>query len=259
VDATALQVLPHKWMELHPSFEKKEKMVQKNVRGSKVASCQELFEVAQRAKPKFDDIMRNIVKSSGLNSNEEVKVGNRLLMLDKHTAFRVLSLAPLKGKTRCNEKVSNEYSGDYAKLVDVVRCSIVVYTEEQMEDVAQSLSATKSHIGYEILRLKNRFRVPLFNGYRDALYSILVDCGDGVLHVCEVQLHLAAIVAHKERSHLFYEYFRGYFHGSGAVEKRMNVLLKIENCGQDADRMLSTVLASCDLGIDNNRTAHHIH
>jgi len=87
---------------------------------------------------------------------------------------------------------------------------------------------------YVVVRLKNRFKTPLFNGYRDALYNIVVKCGNGVTHVCEVQLHLADIVAHKERSHVFYEYFRAYFSGSGAEESRMKALIQIFE-GQTAE------------------------
>ena len=58
-----------------------------------------------------------------------------------------------------------------------------------------------------MVRLKNRFAEPLFNGYRDALYSVRVSSGD-VSHVCELQLHLAAVIAHKEKTHHYYEWRR---------------------------------------------------
>ena len=92
---------------------------------------------------------------------------------------------------------------------------------------------------YRVVRLKNRFREPLFNGYRDALYSISIRLRGGdeaeVWHVCEVQLHLAAILARKEQSHMYYEYFRGYFKGNvQAVESRMVVL---ETVGKLCGRM----------------------
>ena len=36
----------------------------------------------------------------------------------------------------------------------------------------------------------------------------------GVWHVCEMQLHLAAVIAHKEHTHVYYEYFRSHFGGN---------------------------------------------
>ena len=38
--------------------------------------------------------------------------------------------------------------------------------------------------------------------------------GEEVWHVCEMQLHLSAVIAHKERTHVFYEFFRPYFAGN---------------------------------------------
>jgi len=219
LDATAARVLPHKWMERHPSFVlSEESLVQRNLRGERVKNLDELHEVAREAKPKFDSIMANIVRDSGLDPAMIVSSKDgKPLMINHNTPFRVLSLADLKGVGRMAEKASNELKGDFSRLVDVVRCSVVVFTEEQLESVAQPLKrlSTKRRNNNNInnrgivVRLKNRFKTPLFNGYRDALYNIMVYCDGGsnddndaathaVTHVCEVQLHLADIVAHKE-------------------------------------------------------------
>ena len=80
--------------------------------------------------------------------------------------------------------------------------------------------------------LKNRYKNPCFNGYQDALYSIALNVGEGLWAVCEVQVgrrafegsphekdrrrrrrvrllayclrqvHIAAVLSHKEESHL---------------------------------------------------------
>ena len=188
--------------------------------------------------PIFANITATIVKNAELDPNEKVFYDGQPLAIDadKGLFFRRLTLAPLKGEARCVEKAVNEYGGDYGKLVDVVRGSIVVDTEDQLEAVAGALmDATAT--SYRVVRLKNRFKHPLFNGYRDALYSIAVRvevAGEGeVWHVCEVQLHLAAVLAHKEQSHGYYEFFRGYFKGNvQAIESRMVVLETVgELCG----------------------------
>jgi len=68
LDATAARVLPRKWMERHPSFVlNEESLVQRNLRGERVKNLDELLEVARLAKPKFDAIMTNIVRASGLD------------------------------------------------------------------------------------------------------------------------------------------------------------------------------------------------
>ena len=79
---------------------------------------------------------------------------------------------------------------------------------------------------YEVVRLKNRFSEPLFNGYRDALYSVRVQIAPGVWHVCEMQLHLRDVrdLAREQRTHAHYEYFRSYFAGNrmGAADDAMH-------------------------------------
>lgn len=110
------------------------------------------------------------------------------------------------------------YEGDVSKLVDAVRCSIVVDTEEQLVSIASALD--KKGI---IVRSKNRFKHPLWNGYRDALYNVEID-----EHICEVQLHLGAILAHTENTHRYYAYFRTFFSGNtAACQSRIALLEKI--------------------------------
>jgi len=116
------------------------------------------------------------------------------VMIDHHTPFTVLSLARLKGVDRMVEKAENEHKGDFSRIVDVVRCSVVVFTEEQLESVAQALKQRLVDVNNEeeekqqqpeivVVRLKNRFKEPLFNGYRDALYNIEVYCNKNDNHV----------------------------------------------------------------------------
>jgi len=132
--------LPRKWMERHPSFVlNEESLVQRNLRGEQVKNLDELLEVARLAKPKFDAIMTNIVRDSGLDPAMTVvsPKDGKPLMIDHNTPFRVLSLARLKGVDRMAEKAKNELKGDFSRLVDVVRCSVVVFTEEQLESVSE--------------------------------------------------------------------------------------------------------------------------
>ena len=39
----------------------------------------------------------------------------------EHEVFRVLTIGTLKGEELCNEKVKNEYGGDYSQLKDISR------------------------------------------------------------------------------------------------------------------------------------------
>ena len=131
--------------------------------------------------------------------------------------------------------------------MDVVRCSIVVQTEAALESVARAMSAAEDP-RYSLVRLKNRFKEPLFNGYRDALYSLSVRAA-GVSHVCEVQLHLAAVIFHKHESHKSYEFFRSYFRGNvEAANSRMKLLEAMGSSEGGVDAMVLGVLRGTDTG-----------
>ena len=188
------------------------------------------------------------------------------LPIDRHHTpiqyFKRLLFAPAKGRARCDEKIATEYGGEARRLVDVVRCSIVVDTEGQLISVAEALArggdgggaldggAIRTADGdvYEVVRLKNRFKEPLFNGYRDALYSVRVQIAPGVWHVCEMQLHLAAVIAHKEHTHVYYEFFRSHFGGNmSAADDKMKQLLEI---GESGATTLEELVESTADGVD---------
>ena len=146
--------------------------------------------------------------------------------------YKQLESAPLKGRARAREKINDDYHGHARRLCDCVRCSVIVNTEAQLIAVAQALddsAAAPDGVEFQLVKLKNRFKEPLYNGYRDALYSIRVRIpGTDAWHVCEMQLHLAEIIAHKSATHVLYEFFRSYFAGNmEAVDKRMHVLIEL--------------------------------
>ena len=210
----------------------------------------DVYEAAKAAEPPFQRTMRGIAKGAGLDPDERVLFEDEPLPVDRHHTpiqyFKRLLFAPPKGRARCDEKIETEYGGEARRLVDVVRCSIVVDTEGQLISVAEALArggdgsvaldggAIRTAGGdvYEVVRLKNRFKEPLFNGYRDALYSVRVQIAPGVWHVCEMQLHLAAVIAHKEHTHVYYEFFRSHFGGNmSAADDKMKQLLEIGESG----------------------------
>ena len=67
---------------------------------------------------------------------------------------------------------------------------------------------TKDGDEFEVVRLKNRFAEPLFNGYRDALYSVRVRVAHGRVARVRDAAAPAAVIAHAKRTHVYYEYFR---------------------------------------------------
>jgi len=115
---------------------------------------------------------------------------------------RVLMLAPLKGKDRAKEKVETEYGGDWAKLLDVVRASIVVDTIEEIEEVLDALRKSGMKMAK---KPKDRFSNPTSVGYRDIMINVEYPNG----HAGELQIHLKQIFLAKEEGHNIYERVRG--------------------------------------------------
>lgn len=241
LQSVAARVLPMGYMDTFPSFKDESKMRQVNNLGKTAANLDEIYDVASNVAPVFSAILSEIVTEAGLSPGEKVFVDGKLLDIND-IPVTVLTVAPLKSKGRALEKVFNEYKGDFSQIVDIVRASIVVNSEAALIQVASSLTKANKH--YSCVRLKNRFKEPLFNGYRDALYSIVMIV-NGTTHVCEVQLHLAPIIALKEKSHVCYEFFRSYFRGNvDAVEVQMKTLEAIGSFHGDIEGLLLNIGSS---------------
>ena len=92
----------------------------------------------------------------------------------------------------------------------------------------------------DIVRTKNRFNPPLFNGYQDILMNVAVKV-ENVSHMCELQIHLMPIKESEalHQSHTIYEYFRSFFLGnSDAVAQRLEMLCKLPvDDAKDADEL----------------------
>ena len=159
-----------------------------------------------------------------------------------------LRLAPLKGRDRAAAKARDEYK-DKAEpfvswLFDVVRGSVLCETEADIVRLYEALEANPS---VEVVRIKNRFNPPNFNGYRDVLMNVAVKVGS-VSHLCELQIHLKAIKDSEpmHKSHLTYEFFRSYFLGNAdAVEDRLKLLMALPvDDAKDVDELVDLMLGS---------------
>jgi len=97
---------------------------------------------------------------------------------------------PPKKDTRVMEKTQLAYSGNYAKLKDLRRASVVCPT---IKDVMRFIKAVQDGKTLTICRVKNRFSktydANLSGGYRDLQLNIVGEGG----FIWELQVHLAAI------------------------------------------------------------------
>ena len=255
LDETARRVLPQNFMNAFASFKREDLAVQMpltppiGVSNAASMSLDEVYLAAERARPEFAKLMNAIVVNAGVEPDAPVIVDGRPL------GYKQLESAPLKGRARAREKIQDDYRGQARRLCDCVRCSVIVNSEAQLIAVAQALedsAAAPDGVEFKVVKLKNRFKEPLYNGYRDALYSIRVRVpGTDAWHVCEMQLHLAEIIAHKSATHVLYEFFRSYFAGNmEAVDERMQVLIALGGCCVGASASLGDFVQEVAKGDD---------
>ena len=189
-----------------------------------------MLEVASsEIKPLLDQFGRALVEKlqaldqEGEIENGEEKEGDNFC----HFHYPKYKSAPLKSKARSAEKVRNEYDGNALRILDLVRASIVVNTEEQLATLLETIFTTSqnekfSHI--QVIRFKNRFKYPTFSGYRDALFNLQItssqkngqDQGGITTNtmIVELQIHLVQVMEHKPESHFYYGFFRKFFLGN---------------------------------------------
>ena len=124
-----------------------------------------------------------------------------------------------KRRKRAIEKVWRGYKGDATRLRDLVRCSLVFNSVEQLEAAIDKIITDRA---IEILRVKNRFAstydVKESCGYRDIQLNAVVtaqnfDAAEIELglheHICEIQLHLKPMYDLKnDEGHKRYVKFR---------------------------------------------------
>ena len=194
--------------------------------GEPAASLDALYEVAALARVQFEEIMTAACPESGVK----------------------LMFAPLKGRDRAGAKARDEYADKtapcYSWLFDITRGAALCQTEDAIVQLYASLEADDR---VDIVRTKNRFAPPLFNGYQDILMNVAVKV-ENVSHLCELQIHLMPIKESEalHQSHTVYEYFRSFFLGnSDAVAQRLEMLCKLPvDDAKDADELVEIVLGS---------------
>jgi len=155
---------------------------------------------AVRAQTPLKAIIKSAVQAAGLEPESQPN----LFMECGDGFYTAATLGPLKTEARCVEKAKDDYGGNVRRLIDIARASIVVDNEAQLRAVFDALLSTG-----DVVRLKNRFANPSFNGYRDALFNVRVDG-----HIAECQVHLTPFLEQKGEAHKHYKFFREKFHGS---------------------------------------------
>lgn len=112
----------------------------------------------------------------------------------------ILLTAPVKSSKRAKEKVDTDFDGDWGRLTDGVRCSVVVDSYDELPGVIKRFEKSGCKI---VGKPKNRLAKRLKSGYADILCN--AEFGNGF--VGEVQFHLKEMLNAKQfgGGHKLYE------------------------------------------------------
>jgi len=125
----------------------------------------------------------------------------------------MLVMGPMKKMERAKQKVDTKYDGDWNRLQDVLRATMVVPTLADMPAAMDSIREQAEKAGWSIQKAENRYLDPppphnvgpTGQGYRDAAVALVSP--NGV--VSELQLNTAAMFHAKQtEGHHLYEEWR---------------------------------------------------
>lgn len=127
----------------------------------------------------------------------------------------MLFIASLKGRDRSEEKVRDDYKGDWSKLLDVVRCTMAA---DNLHDISDALRTLESK-GLKPMQVpKDKFTKPTDVGYRD--FNFIVQLPNGM--AAEVQFNTKDMLRAKNEAHHYYEVTRkiaGKYESAGTADQ----------------------------------------
>lgn len=175
-------------------------------------SQEKLYAAAEEAKPDFDNALGGEGESLAADIGALVPkdFDEALANAEKRPDEPQIILAPLKGLPRATEKVETKYDGDWDKLQDVVRGTVVVPHLNDMPAMIESLRKRARAAGFEIRKAENRYvdgpephnTGPTPQGYRDMAVALVHPNGT----VTELQLQTNPMFRAKEgEGHTLYE------------------------------------------------------
>lgn len=170
-----------------------------------------LFAAAEADFGPFKDVLASAAKALG----GEVAAGGdaALASAKEHPDKPQVLIGPLKKMERAKQKVDVKYGGNWDKLQDVVRATVLVGSLEQMPQAMDAMRAEAAKQGWTIQKAENRYLDPppphnvgpTGAGYRDAAIALVSPSG----LVTEVQLNTASMFEAKQSTgHKLYEQWR---------------------------------------------------
>ena len=145
-----------------------------------------------------------------------IQAGPNLLDLARETAAAVgnkgvelmVPSKPTKGVPRALQKTLEEYEGDYTRLVDHARITLVFEELSKLEEALEFLLAAERAPRFVAVRTKDRlsrlWNAEMSGGNRDVMLNGWLDLGGGRRFIVELQLHLRCLYELKSDLHVLY-------------------------------------------------------
>ena len=115
---------------------------------------------------------------------------------------------PVKGIHRCMQKVQEEYEGDYTRLLDLTRVTIICETIVDLEGMLTWFLSAERAPRFSVCRTKDRLSrtwdAELSGGNRDVMINGWLSIGGHRKMIVEVQLHVRALFELKGDLHVLY-------------------------------------------------------
>jgi len=167
----------------------------------------ELLRIAVDAGPELDRLARDALRGAQTQQKCEI----------------VKPRKPTKGLQRAVQKVQEEYDGDYTRILDYVRISILCETVSDLAQMLYWFLHPDRNDRFEAVRTKDRIsrNAPwdseLSGGNRDVMINGWLQLGNGVEFIVEIQLHMRGLFELKHDLHVLYSGSRVL----GAMDDRM--------------------------------------
>jgi hypothetical protein len=134
----------------------------------------------------------------------------------------------IKKILRCLQKSQEEYGGEYTRLLDLSRISIIFQNIVDLERSMRWMMDERRKPRFEVLRIKDRlsrgFDAEMSGGNRDIMLNGLLEMGAGRKLIVEIQLHVEVLYALKGDLHVLYAGARVLGAMEDAIAKHEGVL-----------------------------------
>ncbi|CAB4180599.1 RelA/SpoT [uncultured Caudovirales phage] len=144
--------------------------------------------LAEQEKPAFDAVVERITNDVGIQARPD----------------------PVKNIVRAAEKLVLETENgtkkpDASLILDLLRSTIVVNTEAEIQNAVREIEKS-----FDVVRVKDRFKIPAVTGYRDVLVNVKLPSG----LIAEIQVNIPAMIGSKSTGHKLYRMSRNMEQGS---------------------------------------------